>query len=657
MLSTAYYFLQVVVCSGILMTYYWFALRNKRFHQYNRFYLLFVLISSWIIPLVKINIQPTVTASTPIKLFTVIADNNTHIEEIVATQSTPFSWDAIAAIGYAVVCSLFLVLLIASLLKVYTLLKQNSATSIGNAYLILTNAKGTPFSFFKFIFWNEAIAPNSTAGMQMLQHELTHVQEKHSFDKLLMQLVIIVGWFNPFFWLAKKEMNMIHEFIADNKAIQNGDTAALATMLLTAAYPQQQFALSNPFFFSPIKRRIAMLTNNKNPRLSYVRRIIVLPLLATIVLFFAFRKKDDSKIEGKLNKVYTVVIDAGHGYTNGKADGAIATDGTTEDELVLQLANAIKAQNSNQQINIVLTRNDEKKVALLDRVAFAKKVNADLFVSLHVNAEEKNATTKSGVEIYFPKDTLNAFFSNSFLLGSAVADELGSIFSSAFVKKREKGVYVIDKNNCASVLIECGYITNKEDLALLTNKTKQKQIAASILNGINNYLLDKEGKNREIAWDSVGTWKKDGNIELKSLGFVIKNGKPYPEMQFANGAKMSFGEIKLDTINIKGISSEDLNELTKPFSEGKYVFRSDSSNNSNQKNISSNTYKSEPIIKVKAINEEYIEFVMPKKTIRFTLDEIGEMVDKKQVSEMTYMDCLKAKEEYLVRKALTVKAQ
>lgn len=78
--------------------------------------------------------------------------------------------------------------------------------------------------------------------------------------------------------------------------MENGDSAALAAMLLTAAYPQQQFLLSNPFFFSPIKRRIAMLANQTKPKDSYLRRLIILPLVAIVLVLFAFRTKE-SRIE------------------------------------------------------------------------------------------------------------------------------------------------------------------------------------------------------------------------------------------------------------------------------------------------------------------------------------------------------------------------
>jgi hypothetical protein len=295
MLTIAYYFLQVILCSGMLMGYYWLVLRNKRFHQYNRFYLLAAALLSWIVPLIKISWnRPLLHSETPpvMNILSVVADNNTQIEATLAQKVFVWNWDLIASCIYLAVAAVLLFGMLRAFVKLYRLMKDHSCKNVGDVFLILTHAQGTPFSFFRYIFWNEEIDIRSEAGQQILQHELTHVQQKHSFDKLFIQVMLIGGWFNPFFWLLRNEMEMIHEFIADKKAVNNGDTAALAQMLLTAAYPQQKFALTHPFFFSPIKRRLLMLTNNKNPRFSYIRRLVVLPLLAVVVVLFAFRSKE-----------------------------------------------------------------------------------------------------------------------------------------------------------------------------------------------------------------------------------------------------------------------------------------------------------------------------------------------------------------------------
>jgi beta-lactamase regulating signal transducer with metallopeptidase domain len=294
MLTIAYYFLQVVLCSGMLMGYYWLVLRNKRFHQYNRFYLLAAALLAWIVPLLKISWnRPLLHSETPqvMNILSAVAANNTQIETTLNQKTFIWNWDLLASGIYLAVASVLLFAMLHAFVKLYRLLKHHSCKNVGDVFLIHTQAKGTPFSFFRYIFWNEAIDIRSEAGQQILKHELTHVQQKHSFDKIFIQLTLVAGWFNPFFWMLRREMEMIHEFIADKKAVNNGDTAALAQMLLTAAYPQQKFAMTHPFFFSPIKRRLLMLTNNKNPRFSYIRRLVVLPLLAIVIVLFAFQKQ------------------------------------------------------------------------------------------------------------------------------------------------------------------------------------------------------------------------------------------------------------------------------------------------------------------------------------------------------------------------------
>lgn len=95
---------------------------------------------------------------------------------------------------------------------------------------------------------------------------------------------------------------MIHEFIADKKAVEDSDTSAFAAMILQAAYPRHRFELTNNFFYSPIKRRLLMLTKSKNPKVNYVGRIMVLPLL--IIIFAAFTIKVKNEV-GKNNPAAT----------------------------------------------------------------------------------------------------------------------------------------------------------------------------------------------------------------------------------------------------------------------------------------------------------------------------------------------------------------
>jgi TonB-dependent SusC/RagA subfamily outer membrane receptor len=493
MYPTLYYLLQVLVCSAVLMVYYLLVLRNKKFHQYNRFYLLGVALVSWIVPLIKIFWQQERSGVRQVDLLNVVAVNNSEIEAMVTSQQHSLDWVSLLPSLYVAVCIFLLSAMLFSLYRIYKIYTTHECSNLQQFYLVMTREKGTPFSFFSYIFWNAEIDIQTPAGKQILQHELTHVTQYHSIDKIVIQLNLIAGWFNPFFWLLKKELDMIHEFIADKKSVEHGDTASLAQMLLTTAYPGQQFPLTNPFFFSPIKRRLKMLTNTKNPTFNYLRRLIVLPLLAVVVLLFAFRAKENMNTIVPLSKTYTVVLNAGHG---GEDKGAIAADGTTEAQLSLEIVRQIQALNKNEKIKLVLTRDADVMQSVVAVSEFANAQSPDLFVSIHLNSAEgtsANKTKYEGAEIYMAaKDKAVDYDANYKLANNLAAtlQEIGTPFNG--VKTREKGIWVLQAVQCPSALIEAGYLSNNKELAKIKDADYQKKLAASILRGIENYLIDQE---------------------------------------------------------------------------------------------------------------------------------------------------------------------
>lgn len=386
MKSFAWYDLQVIICSGIMMMYYLLVLRNKRFHQYNRFYILASFFLSFIIPLIKIQLDKNEAQKSVVQFIYVLADYNAGMDEAIAAKGFQLNWDVIAIAVYALVSAFFLLSLLVALLRIRNLLKKHSCKSFGDVYLILTNVKGTPFSFFNYIFWNEEISLQSATGQQILQHELTHVKERHSIDNIITQVVMIFGWFNPFFWWARKELQMIHEFIADKKSVDDGDVSSLAAMLLAAAYPQQQYLLTNSFFFSPIKRRLLMITNNKNPRFSYLRRLVVLPLMAVVVMLFAFRTTP------KQNETLNQNV-----AENNSADANMIKD-------KIEKVVSLNATSFRKDTTIVLVTNDttgKQPIFFLDGKKIThdemSKINPNNIESMNV-LKDKAATDKYGNE-------------------------------------------------------------------------------------------------------------------------------------------------------------------------------------------------------------------------------------------------------------------
>ncbi len=493
MLPFAIYLLKVTICSGILFGYYWLLLRNKIFHQYNRFYLLSIVLLSLSLPFIEIYIWHSADATAPqaIQLLQVVGSSNEYLDEIIVTSKpTNISTEQGLTILYLLITLVFFGAFIQTIFRIRTLFKKHRHSLVENVYFVNTTAKGTPFSFLRYIFWNDHIDPESPTGHQIFKHELAHVQQKHSYDKLFINATLIVCWCNPFFWFIRKELNMIHEFVADKIAVEDSDTETFAAMILQATYPQHRFHLTNPFFYSPIKRRLLMLTKNENPKVSYVGRILVLPLAVLVFAAFTLKAKP---FKSNNNPVYngkkiTVVIDAGHGGTDA---GARSIDGSiTEKELTLAIIKKIKALNSNANINLVFTRETDIFQTVQEKADFTKAQNADLFVSIHIaSTTPEAANSKTGMLVYVAKDNfVNSVGSK--LFASAVIKEFKNdfpLFVSDLPQQREVGIMVLQESSCPAVLIEAGYITNKNDLAYLNTDAGREKIAANILAAIEKF--------------------------------------------------------------------------------------------------------------------------------------------------------------------------
>ena len=110
MLSFSFYLLKVIICTGVLFGYYWFFLRNKLFHSYNRFYLLAIVVISLVLPVMKINIwhkanQPQTGV---IKMLQVVNSSDEYMDEIIVySHYNHISKEQVFSFLYITVCAVF----------------------------------------------------------------------------------------------------------------------------------------------------------------------------------------------------------------------------------------------------------------------------------------------------------------------------------------------------------------------------------------------------------------------------------------------------------------------------------------------------------------------------------------------------------------------
>lgn len=164
------------------------------------------------------------------------------------------------------------------------LIRRCQGRWIDGVYFIETDDVRAPFSYFSKLIWRRNILVDSESGKRIFRHELAHIKGKHTYDKMFVQIVICLFWINPFYWFMQRELNTVHEFIADSKSIEQDDANSFAEMLLTSYNNGTYMSPAHYFFETPVSRRLKMFTDGKYVSHARLRQILVVPLVCC--LFF-----------------------------------------------------------------------------------------------------------------------------------------------------------------------------------------------------------------------------------------------------------------------------------------------------------------------------------------------------------------------------------
>lgn len=364
--SLLIYLMKVIICSGLFYIYYRWALRDKNFHSYNRFYLLTISGLSILLPLIQLSWFDVSTTNQNILAMMQALYGNNLPDIVVTDKPSIISWSEAALFISLGITLIIICIQIYRIGKIYRLKKNYPVQRIENIDFINTNLQDAPFSFMQNLFWRSDIRLDEKVGKQIYQHEMIHIQQKHSIDKIFIQILKALFWMNPFYYFIEKEMLLIHEYIADRKAIGSNDGAAFAKMLLHSKLSDFQFEPAHPLFYSTIKKRLFMITNSKKPRYSYLRRLLVLPLLGIVSFAFALRahhyslKQNEIQLKELIstNKFSSVNLDSTPNQIKTVTFKTISDTVKLQDVRVVNLKNNV-ADNTDNQVHLQLRRDSD----------------------------------------------------------------------------------------------------------------------------------------------------------------------------------------------------------------------------------------------------------------------------------------------------------
>ncbi len=234
--------------------------------------------------------------------------------------------------------------------------------------------------------------------------------------------------------------------------------------------------------------------------------------------------------------VQTIVIDPGHG---GNDPGAIGHQGLMEKDVALDIAQRLRSRlESGGQYRVVLTRDDDSKIQLKDRVAFAKDNDADLFISIHINSVPEQAGQVNYVETYFfgphsdqrtldlaKKENQNSEYAMGDFrqviarIGDTLKTEESaqlatSIHNRLYTNLRRHSSGLLDAGaksgpfvvllgvEVPSVLVEVSCISNEAEALRLASPAYRESIASYLQMGIVEYL---EGRSQDQSVNGVSS--------------------------------------------------------------------------------------------------------------------------------------------------------
>ncbi len=241
--------------------------------------------------------------------------------------------------------------------------------------------------------------------------------------------------------------------------------------------------------------------------------------------------KDSRQAQPEITRMVTIVLDPGHG---GEDPGAVGRGGTYEKNVTLQVARRLKAKiDAEPNMRSMLTRDGDFFIPLQSRVQKARRVQADLFVSVHADAfikptargssvfvlsengasssaarwlasRENAADLIGGVNLdhkdpHLARTLLDlsqtATLNDSLKLGKSVLGELGGVNTLHKAHVEQAGFAVLKAPDIPSILVETAFISNPEEERRLNDEAYQEKLAEAILKGIRGYFA----KNPPLA--------------------------------------------------------------------------------------------------------------------------------------------------------------
>lgn len=290
------YIIESAVSLAAFYLFYELFLKRDTWFRFNRYFLLFGLIFSAVVPFLDFSASYLVVNSQNQFEFNEYLNIGNTVSFIEDQTVNSISNTNSYLLLFLLIGGMFFFRLLYQMYKILKIIKANEIIAYKNKKLVLLNDNSSPFSFFNYIFISKDDY-GSIGSNELLLHEITHSKQLHSIDVILLELLLVLQWFNPFMYRYRLAFKEIHEYLADRGVLlSKSDKISYQKLILDQIEKSFKLNLASQFNYSLTKNRIKMMTRINSGKLARFKILMVLPLVAILLMAFTI---DTSSMLGK----------------------------------------------------------------------------------------------------------------------------------------------------------------------------------------------------------------------------------------------------------------------------------------------------------------------------------------------------------------------
>jgi TonB family protein len=289
--------LEPAISLGMFYIAYLLFLKREAFFNAHRFYFLTAVFFSAALPFFSF-VSPVSLVNYSFLMPGVTVSSSAAEQQMAAAGAVP-AWSLIFITLYFTVAAFLLLRFLIRLAQISLLVIRNKTRNYKNALIVEIQSGQPPFSFLNFIFMNSG-KYEAEEERKIIEHELAHVNQYHTLDLIVLELITIFQWFNPFAWLTRLAVIEVHEYLADEEVIGRGTSISFYQQLLLNIQTEKNFLLPvNNFNKSLTLNRIKMMTTIKPPAWKKIKILLLFPVVLALVFMCTKVDEERSALTGQ----------------------------------------------------------------------------------------------------------------------------------------------------------------------------------------------------------------------------------------------------------------------------------------------------------------------------------------------------------------------